>query len=430
MYRRVTRRGTGFKTHSIDVPKEGKLKRSLTTRQRSTAGSLTDNRLSIVSEAGNDLLPLPMEEQKRLSVISSKRESMISTSDSDDRGNYEVIDFEDKKPVLPGTSAPPPSYAPPPVPQKQKPPESKEGHHNYFEIDFEDDIDYQRVVPGQLVVTGRPSSEHKNEFADPKELFRPKREKSPSDSFSSPPRRSSFIEKLRSRSSSSQSSQSSLPLPPQPSSPPPSPPGTSRLAPMSFGKARMSPSPSHSASTSDSEPICEDLSTIRKRLLQQARDSVIEETNPLSYDNTKPLIDFGDTANTPPKPQSRGSSFVSTPPVPSLPAKTFPTTPEQLEPDDYFDHLQVKIALKDNPIMRSQYEDSSNIPGVYSLASDWCLDAPMPPINISDVNSSYAVVSEVQDRPPTDNRYRGTTQVGHSFHETTPSPLLEFSLQY
>ena len=360
-----------------------------------------------MSEANIDLPPPPIEEQKRLSVISSQRQSMISTSDSDDRGNYEVIDFEDKKPVMSGTSAPPPSYAPPPVPQKQKHPESKEGYHKYIEIDFEDDFDYQRVVPGQPIVTDRPSSEHSTEFADPKEFIRSKREKSPSDSFASPPRRSSFIDKIRSRSNSSQSSQTSLPLPPQPSSPPPSPPGTSHLAPMSFGRTKMSPSPSHSASTSDSEPICEDLSSIRKRLLQQARDSLVEDTNPPSYDSTKSLIDFGDTANTPPKPQPRGS--VNTPPV--LPAKTLPTTQEQLEPDDYFDHLQVKNALKDNPIMRSQYEESCNMTGTYSLASDWHSDAPMLPVNISDVNSSYAMVSEMQDRQ-TDNRYRGNVQVG------------------
>ena len=321
-----------------------------------------------------------------------------------------MIDFDvlDKKPILPGTSAPPPSYAAPPVPtpQKPQPPESKEGHHNYFEIDFDDDFDYQKVTPGQMKPpdrtpgSGSSSSSHKSEFADPKVLFRSKREKSPSEAFASPPRRNSFIEKLRSRSSSSQSSQASLP-PPQPSSPPPSPPESTHLAPLSFpppGKGPKTPSPSHSASTSDSEPILEDLQSVRKRLLQQARDSVIAETCP---DNSKPLIDFSD------------SNKKETQSVNSRPSNTAPKQQQQQQQlpmqEDYWDHLEMKKALAEPPVptMRNispSNVDRSQVTSTYSLASEWRQDDNvLPPVDISDINSTYAVASELTDSQK-DNR--------------------------
>ena len=383
--RRLSRRPTGLKSHSTE--KEGKLKRSLTTRQKSTEGG----RLSIVSEVVPD-------QQNRLSTISTTsnhRESMTSSSSNyndlpEDRGNYEMIDFDSSnhRPVLhnnapptsnapplpshaPPTSnaPPPPSYAPPPIP----PPESKEGHHNYFEIDFPiDDDDYQPVIPGLMQKDSKSNIGHKSEFADPKELFN-RREKSPSNP--SPPRRTSYIDKFIPRSSPSSSA------PPQPHSPPPSPPGNAHLAPLSFSssKTQKTPSPSHSnTSTSDSEPILEDLQSVRQRLLQQARESVIAET---SCDNTRPLIDFSDTCKTDVQSSTTNQ----------------PSFSPQVQ-DDYWDHLETAKALK----MRNPQKPTSNrddIVSAYSLASEWRPDNnnTMPIIDVSGINSMYACVSEVTD---------------------------------
>ena len=392
MYRRLSRRPTGYKSHSTE--KESKLKRSNTTRQKSTSISSESSRLSIVSELPDP--PRGNTSQNRISVVSttsSKRDSVCSNYNNsfpEDRGNYEVIDFDPagNRPILstPPTSSalPPPSYAPPPIPQSQKitPPESKDGHHNYFEIDFDDD-DYCPVIPGQLPKGDSKSNvTHSNEFADPKQLFR--RDKSPSTT--SPPRHSSFMDKIRSQSG-----------PPRPTSPPISPPGDTHLAPISF-QSHKNINPSHSSVT-DSEPILEDLKSVRERLLRQARDSVIAETSPVP-DNTTPLIDFSKTCKT------------DTPSITTIrqqQQQQQPTTP--IVQDDYWDHLQTIEALNGLPNKRNPPPkppgpptgstiNRDEIVSSYSLASDWTpavSNNNMPSIDVSDINSMYAVATEVID---------------------------------
>lgn len=424
LYRRpITRRATGVKsnrlsTTPIDQPTQ--IQRSLTTRLKTNSrGSLIDNRLSVLSE---DQSGGVNDDQKRFSIASSKNVSHRDSTtydDDDDRGgdNYEMMDFDfkEKKPVL-STNAPPPSYAPPPAPSKED--------HSYLEIDYikdEDDDDYQPVIPGQgrIPFKGIDHS-HTREFADPRDIIPVgKREKSPgADSMSSPPRRNSFIDKLRPRSgSSSRSSQSSVSAPPQPSSPPPSPPGQAHLTPMPFLN-KKSPSP---ALSSDSEPILEDLESIRKRLLQSARDSLISdttvptETTPTTS-NVKPLIDFSDGPSSTPPNTSSGISKSTTP----------PQQPQPIIQDDYWDHLTVKRELSETTPTPTPPKPSTpkpatlapkpgtlttpgpkpstpspthGLPSDYSLASEWdeLITKGLPPVEVSGFNAMYSTVDDAFD---------------------------------
>ena len=377
-HRRLTG-GTPGKIQTIETKEPTKLKRSQTQRNRyisSSSFSQDKTSSSDITLNGSVSSTSSYRESSNLSHhesnTSSYRESLMSFDQPVDEagGNYETVDFtKDRKPSLVN---PPPSYPPPTPPNPES---SKDKYHNYIEIDFEEDIDYQKVTPGSHVEK-HSSPRHSTEFADPSILFRKRsqgRERSPSDNNVSPPRRNSLFEKFSRKGSNQPSLPPLPPLPPQPESPPPSPPlDDSRLAPFSFPKRQNSSSPL-STSNSDSEPISENLDAIRARLLKQAEESVVKELgfkgpeNVKPIDNNEPLIKFDGTS----KPTSQ----------------TTPTGNTIIQ-DDYWDHLQATKAInkipsveKPPPVVTPMSRD--NAMSTYSLASDWQV-----------LNSTYDVVRE------------------------------------
>ena len=311
----------------------------------------------------------------------SQRQSLMSFDVPVDEagGNYETVDFTtDRKSSLVN---PPPSYPPPTPPNPES---SKDKYHNYIEIDFEEDIDYQKVTPGSHVEK-HSSPRHSTEFADPSILFGKRsqgRERSPSENNVSSSRRNSLFEKFTRKGSNQHSLPSLPPLPPQPESPPPSPPlDDSRLAPFSFPKKQNSSSPL-STSNSDSEPISENLDAIRARLLKQAEESVVKELGSKGPENVKPF-DNSEPLN---KFDGRSKSTSQTTP-----------TGNTITQDDYWDHLEATKAINKIPSVEKSPSvvtptSRDNVISTYSLASDWQIGGTTPPTN--SVNSTYDVIRE------------------------------------
>lgn len=302
----------------------------------------------------------------------SARESMLSIQpDEDDecRGDYETVDFSS-----------PPSYPAPSLPDQP---------NSYAVIDLGDDDDYTPVTPGAM--PKRDSLRRNNpEFAPTAILHGLPKSKSPSVS---PPRRRSWIEKIKQPFSGP---------PTQGTSPPSSP---THLAPMSFEPKHKSPSPS-SVST-DEEPIFDTFDSVRAKLRESAALSVKEEigsppsTMKPSANNTKPSAIAKPSANTKPiannakplanaKPSPNTKSNQSNVIQKPLPPPTVKSTRSD------YDHLP-------KPIDTPKPTDVPPKPneGVYSLAEHWEAPPTGPPISsVSQLSSLYEQSGPDRSLPP------------------------------
>ena len=118
----------------------------------------------------------------------------------------------------------------------------------------------------------------------------------------------------------------------------------------------------------------------------------VASSNRTIPDNSQPLIDFGVDNRT-----NRTN---------------LPAAPDE----DYWDHLEMKKAVdfpppqatNDNKSATPTNVSRNDISSTYSLATDWrTVDLSLPPVEISGINSTYALVTE----PSTDFRPHTTTQV-------------------
>ena len=234
------------------------------------------------------------------------------TIDEECRGEYEMVDFESQKQINPA-----PSYPAPPLPQQ---PES--GYHSYAFIDIEDDDDYEKVKLGG----NQPKTYEANpEFASPTILRGLPRNKSPSDS---PPRKRSLKDRIKALGQSSAVSPA-----PQPTSPLSTSPPETHLSPMTFSKSK-SPSPL-STSASDTDPIFDDVQSIRDKLLKQAEEAVRAEIG------------------SPPKPTEKKQQLTQS---------YNETSPPKLTDYDHLETMKEAVLPSDN---------QNEIISMYSLADEW-----------------------------------------------------------
>lgn len=249
------------------------------------------------------------------SIGSSQRDSGITfeTGEEECRGDYEMVDFE-----IQGQRNPAPNY-----PAPSRPPGE---FHSYALIDLNDGEDsdgYEEVRLGHR--QGNSIKKNKPEFASPTILRGLPSQPSLSRSRSrSPPHH----QKIKGRLTSS------------------SPPTDDHLVPLDYPRVYKSSSPG-SLSTSDSEPLMEDLDSIRAKLRRSAEESVKAETGQLLRSETTPAL-----LGTAPGPKPRST----TTPVAVMPSTE--TAIGDMQVCDY-DHLSSVLA------------SDTEISSIYSYATQW-----------------------------------------------------------
>ena len=219
------------------------------------------------------------------SIGSSQRDSGVTIEDTEieeDRGTYEVVDFDTQRhyqeklqqysstpnnpspsytptgnplaPPLSGSSAPPPNYPAP------KPEVSSHGYALIDPLD-DDEYDYEKVNIGTRRIEARSGSIRNPDFASPN-ILRGLPPKSRSRSRSPP--------QNVGRSSSNRGGANPSPLSTSPNE------GRMGMLDYPSRPVNKSPSPGN-LSSGGGEPVLEDLHSVRERLRRQAQDSVDSE---------------------------------------------------------------------------------------------------------------------------------------------------------
>lgn len=342
--------------------------------------------------------PLPSDSLSSLN--SSQRDSGVTMEPDEAGGDYETVDFEIKKETNPA-----PNYPAPPRPLV----EGGGGNHSYAVIDLADEEDsdgYEEVRLGTKQKKASIKKTTKADFASPNILRGlPSPSRSRSHSRSPPTKRTSMIDGKR------------------PPSPPHSP-TESNLMPMDFSRRNKSPSPGN-ASASDSEPVMEDLESIRAKLRKSAEDSVKAElhTNKSSPPSTAPYKRTDSTPSnnnngsinklksetTPSQfsPGQRNQSFAS-----QLPGNQ---PPSQMPRKQSAPQVSSSVPGSRNELFKSKggpplpsvqdYDHlsavlDSEIDDAYSLAEPWQQELPQPNPPSSSSSSEVFSTYDILTSPP------------------------------
>ncbi|XP_019851718.1 PREDICTED: dedicator of cytokinesis protein 2-like isoform X2 [Amphimedon queenslandica] len=263
-----------------------KVRRSNTTKgPRSSILSTASFSSPASSPDRQSIIVEPPATNSSSSIGSSQRDSGVTIEDTEieeDRGTYEVVDFETQRhyqdklqqynstpsntppsypltgnphPLAPtpsGSSAPPPNYPAP------KPEVTSHGYALIDPLDDDDEYDYEKVNIGTRRIDARSGSIRNPDFASPN-ILRGLPPKSRSRSRSPP--------QNVGRGSGSRSGTNPSPLSTSPNE------GRMGVLDYPSRPTNKSPSPG-SHSSGGGEPVLEDLQSVRERLRRQAQDSV------------------------------------------------------------------------------------------------------------------------------------------------------------